>query len=73
MADQNLEPRPILISRIQVRRGTTEQWAIANPILEEGEIGFDIALNKIKIGDGVRRYLDLPFIAEQRYSDDFER
>lgn len=72
MPDQDLTPKPILISRIQVRRGTTEQWAIANPVLEEGELGFDTTLNKIKIGDGIRNYLDLPFIAGQRFSDDFE-
>jgi len=72
MPDQDLEPKPVLISRIQVRRGTTEEWTTANPILKEGEIGFDISVNKIKIGDGIRNYLNLPFIAEQQYSDDFE-
>lgn len=38
---------------IQVRRGTTTQWATANPVLAQGEPGFDTTTGDFRIGDGV--------------------
>lgn len=38
--------------RIQIRRGTALQWALANPTLADGEMGFETDTGKIKIGDG---------------------
>lgn len=35
------------------RRGTSAEWAAANPILGDGEIGYDRDLGIIKLGDGV--------------------
>lgn len=46
--------------QIQVRRGTTAQWAAANPILAAGEPGYDITLALFKIGNGTLHWLDLP-------------
>lgn len=49
---------------IQMRRGTTAQWASKNPILAAGEIGVELgALNteKFKIGNGTNRWADLPY------------
>jgi hypothetical protein len=47
--------------RMQQRRGTAEQWTSANPILSEGEIGFEIDNNQFKLGDGVNRWEDLSY------------
>ena len=47
--------------RMQQRRGTAEQWTSANPILSEGEIGFEIDNNQFKLGDGVNRWDDLSY------------
>jgi hypothetical protein len=47
--------------RMQQRRGTSEQWALANPILAEGEIGFETDENQFKLGDGVNRWDDLAY------------
>lgn len=45
----------------QQRRGTSAEWAAANPILRDGMIGYDRTLNKIKVGDGVTPWVGLTF------------
>jgi hypothetical protein len=47
--------------RMQQRRGTSEQWELANPILAPGEIGFETDTNQFKLGDGVNRWEDLSY------------
>jgi hypothetical protein len=41
-----------MANRIQLRRDTTANWANVNPILSDGEMGYDIVTNEIRIGDG---------------------
>jgi hypothetical protein len=49
------------------RRGTTAQWAAANPVLNQGEIGFEYdntdpeILVGMKTGDGVNNWLSLAY------------
>ena len=50
------EPRRFLI-----RSDTTEQWLKNNPLLGVGEIVADITTHKIKVGDGVHRFKELPY------------
>ena len=50
-----------MITAIKLRGDTTERWALNNPILLLRETVLDTTLNKFKIGDGVRHYLDLPY------------
>jgi hypothetical protein len=38
--------------RIQFRRGTASQWTSANPVLAEGELGYETDTSKFKIGNG---------------------
>lgn len=47
----------------QFRRGTTEQWAIKNPILGAGEPGIAVDSGQFKIGNGVLGWNDLPYYA----------
>jgi hypothetical protein len=47
-------------TRVQVRRGTLAQWASANPILGDGEIGYITDLRSIKVGDGATVWNSLP-------------
>jgi hypothetical protein len=47
--------------RMQQRRGTSEQWTLANPILSEGELGFETDNSQFKIGDGVNQWDDLAY------------
>ena len=50
-------------SRIQVKRGTSADWALAtNFVPKEGEIIFYSDLNKMKIGDGNTLVSSLPFL-----------
>lgn len=42
------------MNQIQIRRGTTAEWAAAHPVvLAEGEPGYDTTLKITKIGDGI--------------------
>jgi hypothetical protein len=45
-----------MLVTIQFRRGTTAEWASANPILGLGEPGLDRTLGQIKLGDGVTHW-----------------
>ena len=49
-----------MAQQIQFRRGTGAEWASANPILAQGEIGVDLDLNRFKVGTGLTswNYLD---------------
>ena len=54
--------------KIRPRRSTTAEWEYDNPILAEGEMGVEVpvtgvgtGLVKIKFGDGVTPWKDLPY------------
>jgi hypothetical protein len=48
------------IAQIQIRRGTTAEWAAASPVvLAAGEFGYDITLKRTKIGDGTTEWASL--------------
>ncbi len=49
--------------QIQVRRGTSAEWSSANPILAQGEQGYDVTVKQIKMGDGTTAWNDLSFPA----------
>jgi hypothetical protein len=51
------------IIRYQLRRGTAAEWAQANPVLADGEPGYERDTGKQKIGDGVRTWTALPYTA----------
>lgn len=44
------------IDLIQIRRGTTAEWAAADPVLAAGELGYDTDLNTLKAGNAVAAY-----------------
>lgn len=45
----------------KLRRGTSSLWASKNPILQDGEPGKETDTGKLKLGDGVSRWLDLEY------------
>lgn len=55
-----------------LKRGTAARWAEVNPILERGEPGFVYDTNRLKIGDGVTHWNDLPYIDGKRSVEDYE-
>lgn len=52
------------MATIQFKRGKAERWAELNPVLEAGQPGYVIDENRLKIGDGVTPWNDLPYLGE---------
>ncbi|GHV34423.1 hypothetical protein FACS1894187_04940 [Synergistales bacterium] len=50
-----------LRTSVQSRRGASSEWIVNNPILLAGECGLEVDTGKIKYGDGVRHWVDLPY------------
>lgn len=48
-------------TKIQFRRGTYSQWANANPVLSEGELGVELDTNQFKVGDGSTAWNSLAY------------
>jgi len=51
--------------RLQVRRDTSTNWSTNNPILQVGEFGFDITVNRFKVGiasNETSRWNVLPYL-----------
>lgn len=42
-----------MVDRVVLRKDTAANWALANPVLGEGEIGYETDSKKYKMGDGV--------------------
>lgn len=51
----------ILEVTIRLKRGTSADWTIKNPVLEQGEPGLETDTGKFKIGDGFTAWLDLDY------------
>lgn len=49
---------------IQFKRGTAKRWAELNLVLEAGQPGFVTDENRLKIGDGITAWKDLPYFGE---------
>lgn len=64
--------RVILKTIIKLKRANADTWNSLNPILEEGEPGFVIDQNKIKIGDGITTWKNLPYLAGGESSIQFD-
>lgn len=45
----------------RLRRDTTTNWLLFNPVLKSGEIGLDTTLNKFKIGNGTSTWSVLTY------------
>lgn len=46
---------------IQFRRGSAAYWTAVNPVLAQGELGYEIDTLKVKLGDGVTAWNDLAY------------
>lgn len=55
---------------IQVRRGTTAQWSGQNPVLSQGEWGYNTDLGRFKIGDNLTPWNDLCWASIRPTSND---
>ena len=50
-----------MADRIQQRRDTAARWSQYNPILLEGEVGYELDTDQYKVGDGEHTWNDLPY------------
>ena len=48
---------------IQLRRATEPEWIERNPVLRKGEPAYSTDVNKLKIGDGTKDWITLPYIS----------
>lgn len=49
---------------IQWRRGTAAEWTAADPVLENGEPGYETDTRRLKVGDGVTAWTALGYATE---------
>jgi hypothetical protein len=54
-------PRTV-VSRFELRTDTAANWTSVNPVLREGEPGFEVDTNKLKIGDGAKTWSALSYL-----------
>ena len=54
----------VLNTTFKLKRGLASRWIEVNPVLAQGEPGFILDENRLKIGDGVTAWNDLPYIGE---------
>ena len=50
-----------MADKIQFRRDLAANWTSANPILAQGELGYEIDTGMVKLGDGVTDWVTLPY------------
>jgi hypothetical protein len=53
---------------IQLRGGDSAHWSLANPVLMSREVGIETDTNRMKIGDGVTNWNDLPYPATSNHT-----
>lgn len=56
----------------QLKRGTAQKWAELNPVLREGEPGFELDTGKLKIGNGTTPWKELNYINNNLISIDVD-
>lgn len=54
----------ILKTTFKFRRGYAETFVKNNTLLQQGEPAFEIDTFKLKIGDGITRWNDLPYVID---------
>lgn len=50
-------------AKILVRRDTATNWTSKNPVLADGEQGYEKDTGKMKIGDGVKTWSQLSYVS----------
>jgi hypothetical protein len=55
------------MATIKLRRDTAANWTATNPVLAQGEQGYEIDTNKIKIGDGITEWNLLSYFGGSDY------
>ena len=60
----------VINTTFKLKRGLEARWLELNPVLAQGEPGYVLDLNRLKIGDGLTAWKDLPYLdSEQLLAD----
>ena len=51
-----------MADKIQIRRDTSTNWSATNPVLAQGEIGYNTTLNQWKVGDATTAWNSLSYV-----------
>lgn len=54
---------------IKLRRANSWQWEHENPVLADGEPGFEINTGRLKIGDGFKTWSELDYFTPEDPTD----
>jgi hypothetical protein len=49
----------------KLRRGPAAEWLADNPILSAGEPGVELDTGKVKVGDGIQAWINLPYFINE--------
>lgn len=52
------------IYTIQVKRGQSSSWEMLDPVLEPGEPGYEMDTGRLKVGNGLASWNNLPYVGE---------
>jgi hypothetical protein len=52
-----------MATHLQLRRDTAANWALGNPVLADGEEGYERDTGKRKVGDGATAWNALPYVS----------
>lgn len=58
------------MDRIQLRRDSSKNWKKYNPVLMEGEVGYETDTRKRKIGDGHTAWNDLEYLVAENIAQE---
>lgn len=50
-----------MLVQMKIRRGTASEWSTSNPILSDGELGYEKDTQKLKVGNGTAAWNDLAY------------
>jgi hypothetical protein len=54
--------KEVIKTTFQVKRANKETWIRVNPVLAPGEPGCELDTHLLKMGDGVTKWSDLPYV-----------
>ena len=60
-----------MANKIQLRRDTAANWTSTNPVLAQGEVGYDLTSGKMKVGNGTSTWEQLAYFNDGSFSGSY--
>lgn len=58
----------VIRTTFQLKRGTSDAWSRNNPVLKQGEPGYELDTGKLKIGNGITSWNNLAYFGGEVYT-----